>query len=549
MRRPASGPSDRVAFLEKNGPEFFETAFAVAKLNAVIVGVNWRLAPTEIAQIINDAQAKVLVVGAEFVAHVEKIEDELETITKYVAIGGHARWDDYEQFLGAQPATDPGAEPKPEDVAIQMYTSGTTGLPKGVMLTNANFFSGVMNVTESWKFDKDSVNIAVMPMFHIAGSGYSMVGLYHGCQTVVLRDVDPARIVQLIPEFQVTNAFFVPAVIQFLLITPGVDTADFSTLRAILYGASPITDAVLTKAMEVFGCGFIQVYGMTETTGAITQLEPEDHDPVNRPELLRSCGRPYPWVEMRLVDPDTGADVADGTVGELWTRSPQNMKGYWANEEATKATIDDEGWLRTGDAGYRDAEGFLFLHDRVKDMIVTGGENVYPAEVENVLAEASRRRRRRRRGRARREVGRGSEGRGREARRQRGVRQGRHHVRPRAPRRLQAAEDRRLHRRAPAQPVRQVAQARDPRPVLGRRHPPDRLARERLRNPPRPLRSTTTTRRSSCPRCPPERSSCCSSLRTQMLRRQGLPPARSVQCAGAPCDQQLSAMWDTYLIS
>ena len=379
--------NDRVAFLDKNGPEFFEVTFALAKLNAVNVAVNWRLAPTEMAQIMNDACAKVLVVGAEFVPHVEKIEDDLETITKIVVIGDHARWEGYDHLLGAQPATDPGAEGSPDDVAIQLYTSGTTGLPKGVMLTNSNFFSGVMNVTESWKFDRDSVNIAVMPMFHIAGSGWSMVGLYHGCQTVVLRDVDPARILQVIPEYGITNALFVPAVIQFLLITPGVDSTDFSTLRAIVYGASPITDSALTNAMEVFGCGFIQVYGMTETTGAITQLEPEDHDPVNRPGLLRSCGKPYPWVELRLVDPDTGDDVPDGTVGELWTRSPQNMKGYWGNDDATRATIDDDGWLRTGDAGYRDRDGFLFLHDRVKDMIVTGGENVYPAEVENVLAK------------------------------------------------------------------------------------------------------------------------------------------------------------------
>jgi long-chain acyl-CoA synthetase len=381
------GPEDRVAFLDKNGPEFFELTFALAKLNAVNVAVNWRLAPTEMAQIINDAEARVLIVGPDFFAHVEKIEGDLETVTTIIAIGDHARWDDYERVLAAHPAEDPGAEPKGSDVAIQLYTSGTTGLPKGVMLTNDNFFSGVMNVTESWKFDKNSVNIAVMPMFHIAGAGWSMVGLFHGCQTVLLRDVDPARILKVIPEFGITNAFFVPAVIQFLLITPGVDETDFSTLRAIVYGASPITDAVLTKAMERFGCGFIQVYGMTETTGAITQLDPEDHDPVNRPGLLRSCGKPYAWVEMRLVDPDTGADVADGTVGELWTRSPQNMRGYWNNEAATKATIDADGWLRTGDAGYRDADGFLFLHDRVKDMIVTGGENVYPAEVENVLAK------------------------------------------------------------------------------------------------------------------------------------------------------------------
>jgi long-chain acyl-CoA synthetase len=381
------GAEDRVAFLDKNGPEFFEVTFALAKLNAVNVAINWRLAPTEMAQIANDAGAKVLIVGSEFIPHVEKIEENLESVTRIIAIGDHARWDDYERFVGAHPATDPGAEPVGTDVAIQLYTSGTTGLPKGVMLTNDNFFKGVMNVTESWQFDKDSVNIAVMPMFHIAGSGWSMVGLYHGCQTVVLRDVDPSRILEVIPEFGVTNAFFVPAVIQFLLSTPRVDETDFSTLRAIVYGASPITDAVLTKAMEVFGCDFIQVYGMTETTGAIFQLDPEHHDPVNRPALLRSCGKPYPWVEMRLVDPDTGNDVPVSTVGELWVRSPQNMKGYWGNDAATAAAVDKDGWLRTGDAGYCDEDGFLFLHDRVKDMIVTGGENVYPAEVENVLAK------------------------------------------------------------------------------------------------------------------------------------------------------------------
>src|SRR5207248_269511 len=134
--------------------------------------------------------------------------------------------------------------------------------------------------------------------------------------------VDPARILDVIQRFGVTNAFFVPAVIQFLLATPGVETTDFTTLRAIVYGASPITDAVLTKGMQTFGCEFIQVYGLTETTGAITQLDGVDHDP-NRPQLLRSCGKPYPWVEMRIVDSDTGEDVPDGTVGELWTRSPQ----------------------------------------------------------------------------------------------------------------------------------------------------------------------------------------------------------------------------------
>ncbi|HVJ97950.1 MAG TPA: long-chain-fatty-acid--CoA ligase [Acidimicrobiia bacterium] len=380
------GAQDRVAFIDKNGPEYFEVTFALAKLNAVNVGVNWRLAPAEIAQIIDDAKAEVVVVGPEFFEHVEKIAPELDRVHTIVAIGGREGWVDYEEFLAAGDPTDPGIEGTGSDVAFQLYTSGTTGLPKGVMLTNDNFFQGVLNVTDSWRLDADSVNLAVMPMFHIAGSGWSIVGLYHGCQTVLIRDVDPALLLRLIPEFGITNAFIVPAVIQFLLMTPGVNETDFSTLRAIVYGASPITDSTLVQAMDVFGCEFIQVYGLTETTGAITQLDHEFHDPVNRPELLRSCGKPYPWVEVRIVD-DAGNDAADGVVGELWIRTKQNMLGYWENEAATSAALTPDGWFKTGDAGYRDAEGFLFLHDRVKDMIVSGGENIYPAEVENVLAK------------------------------------------------------------------------------------------------------------------------------------------------------------------
>ncbi|HEX8802832.1 MAG TPA: AMP-binding protein, partial [Acidimicrobiales bacterium] len=197
--------------------------------------------------------------------------------------------------------------------------------------------------------------------------------------------VDPAEILRVIPGHRVTNAFMVPAVIQFLLATPGVESTDFSSLRALVYGASPITDSVLVAGMERFGCEFIQVYGLTETTGAITQLDGADHDPVGRPGLLRSCGRPYPWVEVRVVEPSTGEDVPVGQVGELWTRSRQNMAGYWGKPSATAEAIDADGWFRTGDAGYADADGYLYLHDRVKDMIVSGGENVYPAEVENVL--------------------------------------------------------------------------------------------------------------------------------------------------------------------
>jgi len=386
LREAGVGAGDRVAFIDKNGVEWFDVTFGLAKLGAVNVSVNWRLAPPEMATIIDDAEAEVVIVGPEFVGHVEKIEDDLTRVHTIVAIGGHERWADYDAWVGSRPDEDPGATSGGEDVAFQLYTSGTTGLPKGVMLTNANFFSGVIGIADQWRFTPDSVNIAMMPMFHIAGAGWAMVGLYYGCATVVLRDIDPAEVLRVIPAHGVTNAFMVPAVIQFLLVTPGVETTDFSTLRALVYGASPITDRVLTAGMAAFGCEFIQVYGLTETTGAITQLDGVDHDPEHKPQLLRSCGRPYPWVEVRIVEPSTGEDVPVGAVGELWTRSHQNMKGYWNNPAATAEAITADGWFRTGDAGFVDAEGYLYLHDRVKDMIVSGGENVYPAEVENVVS-------------------------------------------------------------------------------------------------------------------------------------------------------------------
>jgi long-chain acyl-CoA synthetase len=385
LRAAGVKPDDRVAFIDKNGLEWFEVIFGLAKLGAVNVSVNWRLAPAEMAQIINDAQAEVVVVGREFVSHIEKVEAELESVRVIVAIGGDDHWPSYEDWVDAQPADDPGVTSGGDDVAFQLYTSGTTGLPKGVVLTNDNFFKGVIGIAEQWRFNAESVNLAMMPMFHIAGAGWSMVGLYFGCRTVVLRDVDPAEILRVIPEFGVTNAFMVPAVIQFLLVTPGVDTTDFSTLRSLVYGAAPITDKVLVQGMSTFGCEFIQVYGLTETTGAITQLDGSDHDIDARPNLLRSCGKPYPWVEVRIVDNATGEDAPVGEVGELYTRSHQNMRHYWNNPDATADAVTPDGWFRTGDAGYYDHEGYLFLHDRVKDMIVTGGENVYPAEVENAL--------------------------------------------------------------------------------------------------------------------------------------------------------------------
>jgi len=373
------GAEDRVARIDKNSIEYYEMLFGSAKLNAVLVDVNWRLAPPEMAQIINDAQAKVLFVGPEFTEHLDKIRDQLQTVTEIV-VGG----DEYEGWLARQgAAVDPGVEAQPDDVCLQLYTSGTTGLPKGVMLTNRNLFTFIDEVAPTLGFSESSVSIVVMPVFHIAGSGWSLVGMALGAKTVLHPEVNPPAIVEAIGQHGITHAFFVPAVLQFLLAVPDLSTTDVSTLELIAYGASPITEKVLRGAMDAFGCGFVQLYGLTETTGAIVQLDAADHDPDGRPELLRSCGKPYPWVEVRVVD-SSGADVPEGSVGELWVRSVQVMKGYWNKPEDTARAITPDGWFKTGDAGYW-RDGFLYLHDRVKDMIVSGGENVYPAEVENAL--------------------------------------------------------------------------------------------------------------------------------------------------------------------
>jgi long-chain acyl-CoA synthetase len=384
----ASGisPQQRVAFLAKNCLEYFEVSFGAAKLNAVVVAVNWRLTPAEIAYTINDAGANVLIVGPDFFGTVAELEPNLTAPTQIIAIGEHPEWPSYENWLGPSSARDHAVPVQDEDICSQLYTSGTTGLPKGVLTSNANLFSLLGKVQAAWRFDRTSVNLVCMPLFHIAGCEWALAGMEVGAASILVRDFDPAQILELMQAEGVTNALFVPAMLGFMARVPGAEACRLPALRSIVYGASPITNETLLAAMRVFKCEFVQVYGMTETTGAITELTAADHDPSGpKAHLLRSAGKPFPWVELRIVDGE-GRDCPVGEVGELWTRSGQNMQGYWNKPEETNATITTDGWLKTGDAGYLDADGYVFLTDRVKDMIVSGGENIYPAEIENVLA-------------------------------------------------------------------------------------------------------------------------------------------------------------------
>ncbi len=387
------GSQDRIAFLDKNGIEHFEVFYGAALLNAVCVDVNWRLAPPEVEFIVDDAEAKVLIVGPEFVPVLDAIAASLPTVRTIVVIAGAdgeppsaaSTYVDYEQWVAAAPAGDPGVLAASDDVAFQLYSSGTTGRPKGVMLTHDNFIGLLPMAMEMWGFTPDTVNLVAMPLFHIGGGGWSVAAQYAGASSVIVRDLDPAALVSLLAREKVTHAFLVPAVFQFMLMVPGVEDADFSSLDTLVYGASPISEEVLAKSVATFGCKFWQAYGLTETTGTVVNLAPEDHD-LTGPgrHRLRSCGVPGPGVELRIVDMD-GVDVPQGEVGEIWVRSKQVMKGYWHMPEETAKSITDDGWFKTGDAAYLDPDGYVYIHDRVKDMIVSGGENVYPAEVENAL--------------------------------------------------------------------------------------------------------------------------------------------------------------------
>ena len=367
----------RVAYLGRSAPEVIELLFAVAKIGAVIVPLNWRLSPRELAGVLADAQAPLLIADAAYRDIAERLAPEALRI-----VG-----DDYERWLRGHEAVDPGGRGEPHDVVVQMYTSGTTGVPKGVLTTHRNLAAAATTST-CWGFDGDTVSLTPLPLFHIGGIGWVYCGLWHGAATILVSEFDAAAVLDDLERLRVTNPIFVPTMLQMLTAVPGAAQRNYSALRTITYGASPITTTALRAALRTFGSPMIGLYGLTESTGGVVHLDGADHDPEGpRRHLLRSAGRPYPWVELRIVDPATGRELPADTVGEVWLRAPNVMAGYFNRPADTAAAITPDRWLRTGDGGYLDAEGYLFLTDRVKDMIVSGGENVYPIEVEDVLAQ------------------------------------------------------------------------------------------------------------------------------------------------------------------
>ena len=381
---------DRIAVLAKNCPDFLAFYLGAAKAGVVVVPLNFRLAPPEWAYIGGDAGVRLAIARGDLVDGVEAVRDQLPSVEVYVSMDVDARdgWVDLEAWLGDAPGdSPPPIAQDADDAAIQMYTSGTTGLPKGVLLTNGSIATHLQQVAHCYVSTAGLRMQLIAPFCHVASAIGGMVALALDGSLFIHEEFVPDEVVRVLDEADIGHTILVPAMIQFLLASvPDVADRKYESLRLISYGTAPIGEDTLRRAIDVFACEFSQGFGQTEATGMLTFLSPRDHRRATsgeKPELLRSCGRPILATELKIVD-GGGAELAPHEVGEIVARGPQLMKGYWKRPDATDAVLRD-GWLHTGDAGYLDDEGYLYICDRIKDMIVSGGENVYPAEIEQVL--------------------------------------------------------------------------------------------------------------------------------------------------------------------
>lgn len=377
----------RVAILAKDSLQSYEILFGCARIGAVLVPINWRLTAPEISYILQDAEVELLFVGSQFSKLVESIQPELKHIKTTIALHpGKQNWLTYENWLQSGSETDPNIPIHPENIAVQMYTSGTTGHPKGVQLAHYSFFAIAKVFAQNnqrWiGWNHQDRSLITLPLFHIGGVWWAIRGLVAGAENILLEAFIPTDALQAIATHRITKTCLVPAMIQAMLAEPSCRKIDFSSLDTIVYGGSPIAETLLTKAIATFDCDFVQIYGMTETGNCAVSLVSSDHV-TGHPKRLQAAGKPFPGVSIAILNPK-GEALPQGEIGEICIQSPANMVGYWKLPEATTKTLID-GWIHTGDAGYLDEDGYVYICDRIKDMICYASENVYPAEVENVL--------------------------------------------------------------------------------------------------------------------------------------------------------------------
>ncbi|NOT86205.1 MAG: fatty acid--CoA ligase [Methylococcaceae bacterium] len=382
-------PQARVAMLGKDSELSYEVLFGCAKAKAVLIGINWRLAAQEIVYILNHGQAEILFVTVELLPVIEQFQTALLTVKKIIVLNAtHSAWTTYTSWRSQQLEDAPALTYAAEDIALQMYTSGTTGHPKGVQLPNYVFFrvmQGMRAQGDNWmSLGPDDKLLIALPQFHMGGIWWAIQGFIAGAQGVIVDMFVAWKALELIEHHRITKVEMVPSMIQTTLAEPACQTTDFSSVQGFLYGASPIAPGLLRKAMATFNCDFFQVYGLTETGNMAVCLRPEDHS-LGGNKKMESAGKPLPGVQVRIIDADNNP-LPINQDGEICIKSPANMLGYWQNEAATQQIFLDD-WIRTGDVGYIDDEGYVFICDRIKDMIIYGGENIYPAEIEVALSE------------------------------------------------------------------------------------------------------------------------------------------------------------------
>ena len=381
-------PGDRVAIFQTNCFQFAEMIYAIAKVGGIFLNLNFRLRGEEISYILSNAEPKILILGERYVDLIRNIRPKLPFIKKYMVIGQPpSDMQGYESVISRQsPAPYPCVPVQGDDTACLIYTSGTTGLPKGAMITHANI---VTPFTDRYSFPAGTLLLNV-PMYHIAGVVSTLLPLYRGDTQVVLTQFETGIFLEIVEKEKVVATYLVPTMLQGILDHPDFPKRNLSSLKAIGYGASPMPVKLLMRAKGLLKVDYTNYYGLTESTGIVSVLSPEDHrlegtddELEKRTHRLAGIGRSIPEGEVRIVD-DRDRDVPMGTVGEILARGKKIMKGYWNNPKATEETLRG-GWLHTGDLASRDEDGYLYLAGRKKDMIIRGGENIYPVEIENAL--------------------------------------------------------------------------------------------------------------------------------------------------------------------
>lgn len=373
-------PGDRVAHLGYNGPELLDLLFACARLGAMLVPLNWRLAAPEHAWILNDCGAKAVLAEGDFIAHLDAVRGELDGLVLVAYSGAAEGWRDYATILAEARGADANADVDLSAPVKIVYTSGTTGRPKGAVLTQNALFFNAINATSAYDMTRADHVLTVLPMFHVGGMNiHTTPALHAGATVTVQRRFEPGQTLRAIAEDRPSLFLAVPAVIAALMQHPDWQSTDVSCLRAVGAGSSTVPEALLRAWLDR-GVPVSQVYGLTESAPVAVCLPLKDAW-----TKIGSTGRAVAHCAMRVAD-DGGVDVAPGEAGEILLKGPNLLREYWNNPEATREAFVD-GWFRTGDIGHLDKDGYLYVDDRKKDVVISGGENIYPAELENVLAD------------------------------------------------------------------------------------------------------------------------------------------------------------------